>query len=102
MLDNETKETAAIIGQFFLKKNNYDYIATAKELESLRINDLTVMYERIVIHTSRPGMLIGSRGSQISELSEWLGKKLHIVETKETILDYLVPQDPMDGADDLH
>ena len=48
------------------------------------------------ITTSRPGLLIGKRGSNIEELSDWLKKKVKIIEAKDDLNNYLIPYPPED------
>lgn len=97
MISEEVKEIACKIGQFFLEKNELDYKAACLEIEKLRINNLSIFSKRtngettIEIETSRPGLVIGRHGEQIDKLSKYLGVKIRLVETKETILDYLLP-----------
>jgi len=90
MFSNKVKEIAAQIGNFFLVKNKNDYVITQKEIESLRISNITVSDNSVTIELGRPGLLIGPRGRQISDLQRYLGLEILIIE-KETIVDYLVP-----------
>lgn len=97
MISEEVKDIAHRIGQFFLEKNELDYKAACAEIEKLRINNLSIYEKRtngkttIEIETSRPGLVIGRRGEQIDKLSKYLGVEIRLVETKETLLDYLLP-----------
>ena len=57
----------------------------------MRITDIELGYDdAIVIHTSRPGVLIGKRGTNIDALIKFLGVEVRIVES-DNWLDYLVP-----------
>lgn len=96
-------EIAQKIGEFFLRKNEFDYSAAENEIWKLRINNISFdyMHTSITIETSRPGMLIGRRGEQIEQLSKFLGVKVKITETRQHILDYLVPCDFSDEMLDL-
>lgn len=92
MISEEVKDIAHCIGQFFLEKNELDYKAACAEIEKLRINNLSIIDEQTIeIETSRPGLIIGRRGELIDKLSKYLKKEIKIVETKETLLDYLLP-----------
>lgn len=103
MISVEVKEIARHIGHFFLEKNGLDYAAACAEIEKLRINNISIYEKRtngeitIEIETSRPGLVIGGRGEQIDKLSKYLEQffmnqvKIRLVETKETILDFLLP-----------
>ena len=90
-ISDKQREIAAMIGEFYRRKNNGDFLACQKELESLRITDIELGYDdAIVIHTSRPGVLIGKRGTNIDALIKFLGVEVRIVES-DNWLDYLVP-----------
>ena len=90
-----SQEIAMKIGQYYLKKNNYDFQATAVELEKLRITDIAFSGDKVTISTSRPGLLIGLRGRTIEALTEYLGVKIHLIESSHW-LDWLVPVNPAD------
>lgn len=97
MISEEVKNIAYRIGQFFLEKNKLDYDAACDEIKKLRINNLSIFKEitngktTIEIETSCPGLVIGRRGEQIDKLSKYLGMEIRLVETRETLLDYLLP-----------
>lgn len=99
----EIREMAALIGQFYLRKHNNDYIATEKAIVDLRISDLRVEGDKVIIVTARPGLLIGRRGQNIDELTAFLNKKIHIIEEVDPLLAWLVPHpdEPMDYDEDL-
>ncbi len=92
MYSNEVKTIAARIGSFFLNKLNGDYEKTRVFIESMRINNISLTDDnKIVIELSRPGILIGVKGTQINDLLNYMAQPIHIVETMEHIEDYIVP-----------
>jgi hypothetical protein len=99
----EIREVAALIGQFYLRKHEGDYVAAEKAIVDLRISDLTVEGDKVTIVTARPGMLIGRRGTNIDELTAFLNKKVHIIEDVDPLIEYLIPQpeEPIDEYDYL-
>jgi len=91
------------IGQFYLEKHNDDHDAAAKEVEKLRLRDIQLFEKLLVITLSRPGNLIGLKGSNIHALEKHLkGMKdvpsdliIHIEECED--INYLVvPFNPRD------
>ena len=94
MLSQQTKEAASKIGEFYLQKNNRDYKATENEILNLRISLIRVLDDGAVeITTERPGLLIGRRGINIDELTKFLGVRVHIIEERDPINSYLIPQE---------
>ena len=49
--------------------------------------------DKLIIESSRPGLLIGKRGGRIESLQKFLGREIHIEETVETIEDYILVVD---------
>lgn len=93
MLTQEIKDIAMQIGQFFLNRNNGDYVKTEKQITDMRINNISLSTDgKLVIELSRPGLLIGRKGIQITDLTNYMGRPIHIVETMEHVYDYLVPR----------
>lgn len=79
------------IGQFYLQKNNGDYVATEKELKSLNIVSVKCVENvEVWIECSRPGKIIGVRGTNIDKLEQFLGIKVKVRET-DSVYDDLVP-----------
>ncbi len=85
----EIKHIAQQIGQFILTENHGDYKAANDFITKLRINRLELVGGKLVIETSRPGLLIGKRGEQIEKLQAYLNLPLHIEETREHVTDYM-------------
>tara|TARA_R110000868_G_scaffold371774_1_gene635528 strand:- start:435 stop:755 length:321 start_codon:yes stop_codon:yes gene_type:complete len=83
------------ITDYFFKKNNGDYEKTKKEIESISIQDIEIDGNQLIIHTARPGLLIGKRGSNIDALSMFLGMKVRIEESFSWT-DQLIPVDAME------
>lgn len=102
MLTPEIREMAALIGQFYLRKHNNDYIAAEKAIVDLRISDLRVEGDKVIIVTARPGLLIGRRGQNIDELTAFLNKKIHIIEDMDPLLEWLIPhqEEPLDDYEE--
>lgn len=93
MLTTEVKEIAQRIGQFFLERNSYDYNKTARFLESMRITEILVRDKEITIKLSRPGLIIGRKGTVIDALSKYLNMHVRIEEVQQHLYDFLVPHD---------
>jgi ribosomal protein S3 len=96
MLSEEVKGMAAAIGAYYLQKNNGDYVATEKEITSMRISaiavDSTLPHSKVVsITTERPGLLIGKRGTNIDALEKFLGHKVKVIEDRDPLYNYLIP-----------
>jgi KH domain len=101
-LSNAVREYAMMIGQFYLKKNDGDYIATAEEVDSLRISKIEVTDDgSVAITTALPGMLIGKRGTNVDALREHLKANIKIIEEEDPLFPYLIPQQP-DEYDDWY
>ncbi len=53
-----------------------------KELGKAKVSDVTIEYtpvgEKIIVSTSRPGLVIGKRGEKIDELTTVLKKRFHL------------------------
>lgn len=80
------------IGQFFLQENCGDYHKTEDDIRKLRILDVTVDGDVVYIYLCRVGLLIGRKGERITKLTEFLGKKIHMIEDND-INDMIVPWD---------
>lgn len=94
MLTTEVKAVAQRIGEFFLQRNEGNYEKTRKQLETMRIQEILCPEpQKITIKTSRPGLLIGRRGTVIDALTKHLDLHVHIEEITECLYDYLVPND---------
>lgn len=98
MLSEQIKNIAEEIGYFYLLKNNNDYSATADELIALRLNKIEVKNDMVFLETSRPGLIIGKRGENFKQLEDYLKETisfstLYVVESKDDLLYYLIPQE---------
>lgn len=91
-MNEQAKDIAVGIGQFYLAKNNNDYNATDKELASLDITNIVVATTgEVVISTGRPGLLIGKRGLNQDNLAAYLKRPVIIVEVDSVIGNMLPP-----------
>lgn len=93
-ISDEMQTIAAKLGYFFLQEKEGDYAKACDEITRLRINDLRLEDGKLVIETSRPGLLIGRRGERITNLQKHMDMPLHIEETKQHIIDYIYPFEP--------
>jgi ribosomal protein S3 len=94
----ETLEIASQISSFYLRKYNFNTEAANAMIESLRIFDIKKEEGVIEIHTSRPGLLIGKKGSNIDGLTVHLGSPIKIVEV-QSLSDLMLIYDPADFED---
>lgn len=85
MFTEQEKEVLTKIGEFFLLKNNQNYSETEIQLRKMQITDILVTKERITVTLRRPGLLLGFRGGLITELQEYLGVEIAIVEAQELV-----------------
>lgn len=93
MLSEQDKEAARKIGEFYLQKNNRDFKATEKEIMDLRISKVRALENKTIeITTERPGLLIGRRGTNIDALTKFLDVHVKIIEERDPITYYLIPQ----------
>ncbi len=93
MITAELQEVARSIGRFYLSKNQGDRDAAQNDLEKLLISEIKLDNGTVIIHTARPGMLIGKRGQNIFALAKWLEDAgwphIKIIESEWCWLDYL-------------
>lgn len=85
--DPAVREVCRNIADFYLLKNQektelyVDSVCNAeKEIRSLGICKIVVNESEIEFHVTRPGILIGPRGANITNLESYLGKKIKIFE----------------------
>jgi ribosomal protein S3 len=78
------------IGEFYLKKHANDYEKTREDLRNLLISDVICAYDVVIIKTSRPGLLIGKKGENITALEKHLEKRVAVVEVN-SFSDWLMP-----------
>lgn len=104
-IKDEAKNVAFLIGEFFLKKHAGNYKNCIEELKNINITRVCVIKDRIVIECCRPGLLIGRKGMQVSDLYDFLKKEIserveiHIKENR--ICQYVFPNDPTELYDDF-
>lgn len=91
------KQIARQIGEFYLHINNGDYKKTEQVLADLRVSNIDVHNNVVSIYTARPGLIIGKRGTNISDLEKWLNCKVKVFETS-CWLDYMTPYDDSYGV----
>jgi len=97
------QEIAKSIGEFYLKKNNGNYVETAEEI--FRIQIIRIELEQgepcphcgvptvvVAITSPRIGALIGKRGNNVDALQRHLGKKVKLIE--DNVTEWLTPRDP--------
>jgi len=82
-------EVARSIGYFYEKKYN-DTQKSLNEINMVGINNIEVVGEKVKITTTRPGILIGAKGSNIEALQKHLEencqiKSIRIIEDKRSI-----------------
>jgi hypothetical protein len=101
MIPDNVKEVASLIGEFYLRKNDGDYDETADEIDALRIKEIVLEGNVVHIHTLRPGLLIGRRGTNIDALVKFLERDVKVHEVQDDILNWLIPNppEPLDGYD---
>lgn len=81
------------IGVFFLNENGGCYHKTEQLIQKIGIAEIMLIGNKLTLTVKRPGLLIGRRGVTIDKLQDHLGLEIRLVEVKEDILDYLIPQD---------
>ena len=87
-------DIATLIGLFFLEKNEHNYEKTATEIQTMGICDVSENSDgSILIKTSRPGLLIGRKGTTIEGLSKFIKRKIDIEEVKWSWNDLITPYD---------
>jgi len=92
MFTEQEKEVLTKIGEFFLLKNNQNYAETEIQLRKMQITDILVTKERITVTLRRPGLLFGVRGRLITELQEYLGVEVAVVEAQDrNLYEWLIP-----------
>jgi hypothetical protein len=89
-IHSSVQQVAKRIGEFYLEKNGEDYDETAAELLRLQITKIEVEGDTVTITTNRPGMLIGNHAANIDGLSEFIEKKIKIIECRDNIYNYLI------------
>lgn len=81
------------IGIFFLNENGGCYHKTEQFIRNIGIAEIMLIGNKLTLTVKRPGLLIGRRGMTFDKLKDHLGLEIHLIEVKEDILDYLIPQD---------
>ena len=77
----QAEEIGYAISSFYLNKNNQSYSAAQKDVENLKITNITIENDVVTISIARPGLLIGRKGENIDALEKHLDKKIKIVES---------------------
>jgi len=77
----QAEEIGYAISNFYLNKNNQSYSAAQKDVENLKITNITIENDVVTISIARPGLLIGCEGENIDALEKHLDKKIKIVES---------------------
>ena len=85
MTSETVRGIAGLIGVFYLYKHNNNYKAAQEELNRLYITSIDVRNGEVIIHTSRPGLLIGKKGENINNLVEHLKMKVKIIEGEDWV-----------------
>ena len=90
----EVKKIAREIGFFYLDKWESEgrYLLAAEQIQRLKIRNIFIREGKVCIVTARPGLLIGVRGENIDNLSQWLKREIKIIEAKDDLEEYLIPQ----------
>lgn len=74
---------------YFFEKFNIDEALATEHVYRLQIQDMKLDGDTLTIVTARPGILIGPRGEDISNLAEYLGVKIHIEESPRSFPDLI-------------
>lgn len=92
----ENKEIAQHIGNYYLERNNNDYLNTAEDIRNLGITRIDHTKDTIIITLQSCGLLIGRRGENIDKLLTYLISKTKYskIDIKEDkIIGWLLPYD---------
>jgi hypothetical protein len=69
--------------EFYFEKNEFNLTEATDEIRRLGIKDIQLNEsDELVIHLSRPGILIGRYGKNINDLHDYLKIGLRIVESE--------------------
>lgn len=94
MMSPEVQEICNKIAQFYLDKNQGNHQKAVEEVEKLGITKIAFGFNekgsRVEITTRRPGVIIGKRGMNLSELSFAIDCHIHIIEDNECPLDWMI------------
>lgn len=102
-LNEKLIDIVSLIGEFYLRKNDNDYVKTSVEIKQLKITEIKLDDKSVLITLKRPGLLIGKRGENIDKLEKFLSMKVKIFETENSELDYLIPEPPYEeNIDDIY
>jgi ribosomal protein S3 len=101
---SKLQQLASDIGDYYLSiqegvyKANYD--KARFDIVSMGISNLDVKGNRVMIRLTRPGLLIGRKGSNIDAMKDFLSKKYKkniVIDIEEDkVLQYLIPYSPED------
>lgn len=102
---NAKQNLAQGIGYFYFEQNRGDCSKANNDTFRLGITDLKIKGRNITIRLTRPGLLIGARGTNIEQLKHFLSHyykkamKINIVE--DTIIPCLAVYNPEDLFEDI-
>lgn len=101
MINPKIKEICESIGQFYLQKNDGDYIATRHEIKEVDFTKVEWNEDegKITLEVDRPGLIIGKRGENLYQLVKHLetdvaAKYVCIEEARDNLNDYIIPHAP--------
>lgn len=78
--------------EFYYNKHDENFDKAAEEIRRLDITELDIEDGRVTIKLRRPGILIGVKGNNITDLIDFLGTKVHIEEEPQaSIADRIIP-----------
>ncbi len=95
MLPHPVREACKTIGEFYLQKNKGNYPLAADEIIKLHITKVAINENRLCITAGRVGILIGRRGENITNLTNFIQERLQmevrIFEDEDGLIDCLIP-----------
>jgi ribosomal protein S3 len=77
------------IAEFYYKKHS-SVDQAIHEVLSLRITNITEDDTEVRITLSRPGILIGRNGTNITDLINHMGKSIRIIEAENCVTDQII------------
>lgn len=77
----ELEEIGYAFNSFYSERFNHDFAAAAKAVTDLKVVNLELDGDELVISLGRPGLLIGGKGANIDALVKHLNRKIRIVES---------------------
>ncbi len=101
IVTDEVRDILARIAGFYMNKNHAESMleadvsavvqAAEREITALRLHNVRLSPDKksVVISLSRPGLLIGKQGTNISALEKFLGLSVHI-EERDNATDHIL------------